>query len=522
MLAIECEYLTGVCVAAAAGDREQVEWPPHPARLYSALVAAWGDRAPDAAEIEALELLEALGPPEVHAPKAGTRAVASTFVPPNDMTLPEKLGANRPSEAALARASAILPSLRSNRQPRTFPAAPLPDDNRTVWFVWPSAECATGALSALSGLLSRVSYLGHSSSLVRMALAQSVPASGALQVWTPRTNGSRQMRVPSPGRLRQLQRLHADGQRPTIGPITSYAVTSFPPVRAPSSVFSPDWFVLRDAGGNVPALETFPFVAWLLRRALISVVDREMAPLLLPDEKAAALSQISGHDANGAPATSPHVAFVPLANVGWNAYSSGRLMGVGLIPPLAPQDSFLLDVLDEAIRRASVERPDADSADGRVLILTLGAFGEWWLTPATGDERASLNSARFTRSSKVWSTITPIVLDRFPKTDGDAERIISVACTHIGFREPPIRVVVHNEAGVPGAPPARPRSSQAIGEGAWLTRWRKTDGGWEDRFDRRPRTHATIEFAEAVRGPVIVGAGRYQGFGLFMPSGQVD
>ena len=40
MLAIEFELLTGRYAATAHNDRSRAEWPPHPARIFSALVAA--------------------------------------------------------------------------------------------------------------------------------------------------------------------------------------------------------------------------------------------------------------------------------------------------------------------------------------------------------------------------------------------------------------------------------------------------------------------------------------------------
>ena len=39
MIAIEVELLTGRYVATSFNDRRVPEWPPHPARLFSALVA---------------------------------------------------------------------------------------------------------------------------------------------------------------------------------------------------------------------------------------------------------------------------------------------------------------------------------------------------------------------------------------------------------------------------------------------------------------------------------------------------
>jgi CRISPR-associated protein Csb2 len=45
---------------------------------------------------------------------------------------------------------------------------------------------------------------------------------------------------------------------------------------------------------------------------------------------------------------------------------------------------------------------------------------------------------------------------------------------------------------------------------------------------RRPRgkprlyTHATLTFSEQIRGPVVIGAGRYFGLGLFRPVAEGD
>lgn len=59
MLAIEIELLTGRYAATAHNDRGRGEWPPHPARFYSALVAAFHDNDnADQAERAALLWLE--------------------------------------------------------------------------------------------------------------------------------------------------------------------------------------------------------------------------------------------------------------------------------------------------------------------------------------------------------------------------------------------------------------------------------------------------------------------------------
>ena len=89
MLAIEVSFLTGRYVATAYNTRTEGEWPPHPARLFSALVAthfADGSSAAESTgERDALEWLEGQGAPDIAASQASRRDVATVFVPVNDV-----------------------------------------------------------------------------------------------------------------------------------------------------------------------------------------------------------------------------------------------------------------------------------------------------------------------------------------------------------------------------------------------------------------------------------------------------
>ena len=88
MLAIRIELLAGRFTATAHHRRDRGEWPPHPARVYSALVAEWADTPePDPAEAAALDRLAALGPPAISCSTAVQRSVATHFVPVNDLTV---------------------------------------------------------------------------------------------------------------------------------------------------------------------------------------------------------------------------------------------------------------------------------------------------------------------------------------------------------------------------------------------------------------------------------------------------
>jgi len=46
MFALGIDFITGVAVMTDAASREKAEWPPHPARVFMALVAAHYETKP--------------------------------------------------------------------------------------------------------------------------------------------------------------------------------------------------------------------------------------------------------------------------------------------------------------------------------------------------------------------------------------------------------------------------------------------------------------------------------------------
>ena len=216
--AIEVQFLTGRYVATSHNDRRLGEWPPHPARLFSALVAAWAEvENPDLEERGALEWVEGQEPPAIAASEAVPRRTVSHFVPVNDASvisrslqerratevyevsdqlhealvasggevtpvirrLQKRLASGRRVANATGRAGntpwkaavAMLPEGRG-KQERAFPSM-VPDDP-CVHYVW-SDRPAPQTARALDRLLERVTRLGHSSSLVSCRVAPVAP-----------------------------------------------------------------------------------------------------------------------------------------------------------------------------------------------------------------------------------------------------------------------------------------------------------------------------------------------------------
>jgi CRISPR-associated protein Csb2 len=510
MLTITCEYLAPAVFARAIGIDDAAEWPPHPARLFSALAAGWGDGGERVEEREALLALERLPPPEVVATGApGRRDTVTVYVPVNDAA--SRGRGVEPAPGGIA----VLPDRRP-RKPRTFPAVVVTGADSVVRYEWPAIVWPDDRVDVLQAIAQRVGYLGHSTALVRVHVSDSRAGEAATaERLRPDAAGGRSLRWVAPGRLDHLTEAYASRRRPDVGITFGYRVAGDDSASAPRSALAGEVVVLRAAGCQAPSLEAWAYVAWVLRRALIAVIDRELRGELSEAERQSVLSSVSGHEPGGTPLQAPHCAFLPLANVGWNHRSPGALVGAAILVPGAGRHSLVVEAIGAAIERGAVERPDADTNDGRVFSLVLGKLGEWWLAPVGESPLQSLKPHRYLASARRWTSVTPVVLDRFPKQDGDVEAGIASACEHIGLPHPQ-KVTVHKHAGVHGAPPSRPRVPH--GPGSWLLSWNDENGAPAARFRQRPLTHATITFDRPVRGPVILGAGRYHGLGLFLPS----
>jgi CRISPR-associated protein Csb2 len=396
---------------------------------------------------------------------------------------------------------AVVPAMRRNRQPRQFPASVLPDDARSVHLVWAQASSEEIARheAALKRLTRSVVYLGHSSSLVRMALVNraDLPAISHL----PGEGGRERLRRPYVGRLRELAEGYASASphrpfRPPRAPTSPYRDAAQANERAaPGSVFGKDWIVFEDAGGDAPALEALPIVAKVLRDALMAHTGDPVPEL------------VSGHASNGSPSRDPHLAIVPLADIGWR-HSAGRLMGIALVLPRAFEDQLRTSPERRTTFQAIAQF--STSENGEAGALRLGAQGVWLLRRVPQPEAASLRPARYCRDASRWATVTPFVFDRFPKDkEGqDAAGIIAQACLNIGLPAP-VEIELHKHSAARGSPSAQRHGGEPASAGYRLPRG--------SALAHRPLRHLILTFEQPVRGPLILGAGRFQGLGICLP-----
>lgn len=532
MFALGVELLMGRAVMTRWDDRDAPEWPPHPDRVFMALVAAWGEAGEDAAQRAALEWLETLDPPALAVPGlASERVTFTSFVPVNDDANPMRT--NGPPVGNYP--------LRRHRVGRSFPAAvPEAPTFHLIWDVDVPANLRP-ALEAVCGL---ATYLGHSSSPVRVWVADAppdpthVPVTGRA-VHRLRTFGKGRLAYLEGrfnraaidahfellGRVQALAERHAGApkgkdksalkkemeaakkeleERYPAGPPTTLRPqpaqwTGYGP-RAqtpPADVFDgpldPGLFVFR-ASGRKFGLESCGIVADAVRKELM----RRHGP--------DAPEWLTGHTPDGAPSKAPRPAYLPLGFVAAE-HADGHLLGVAVA---VPRDFAHTDALFELLAKHDGENPH-DVPAGVPYLRTDVANPHFPGEPVgavaleldeQGDQtpRRALRPTTWVAASACWTTVTPVMLPQFPRRGLAVEDVIADACEQSGYPRPTaVRAgLAPLLAGVPHAREfhVKPRQGRPP----------------------RPLIHAQLLFDREVRGPVVIGAGRYAGYGFCRPT----
>lgn len=503
MLVIAWQYLTGRCVATDFTDREQAEWPPHPDRIFQALVASWGERGENPGERKALQWLEQLTPPQLVAPiilEDIKPKVLKTFVPVNDSVDQGKMDKGKWKSYASIQGI----DLARNRQPRSFPAIVVND--AICALVWPDADPAE-YWPALERICAGVARIGHSSSLVRCWVTQEIP--GTITYKPVETHAHRKdltLRVLETGRLNVLITHHqaiVDKRMEDVLPPRSRQIGYIRNVATDQTVqgdFQSPLLIFRIHGSRAHLRQTLGWTQ-TFRHALISALER--IPELQGNSNLRAL--ISGHDSEGrAVQNIPHLAYLPLAFAGHD-HADGHLVGMALAFPKG-----VIPEWEDGVYRVIGSLMDAESErsgnpGNESFRLYQGNLGELFLKPDDSPNSLwNLRSEAWCRPSQTWASMTPIVMDRMQNArrhdpaGWTAEQIMRM-CEMQGLPRP-IQVLVRPVSFLMGDP--------AVHEYNPLQR--------KDGTNRR-MVHARITWEQEIEGPVILGAGRFKGYGFCKP-----
>ena len=460
MLAISVEFLHGTfrgdgTGTANTGGLRQEEWPPSPARLFAALVAADGTRKEcRVTNGSELEWLEGLQPPLIHAhafPKVQPllpRYVVEQKGSPSKSSHQEYVGRS---------AALIRPGVRVTS----------PDPH--VVYLWNVAPPSEPILNGLRRRAARVGYLGTSDSPARLRVATEMPRLET-DAFKPDRQGDAVINVTKRGDLQILDRIF-DAWREHGA---SVGRSQFPALRHQQLYRSPRSTPPKDRG---------EVVAWL---RLGSPVSGRRVSALTALFKAAVLSQ---HEAiHGEPNRLLHghgfskrgyeiARYLALPDVGYK-WSRGLIRGLALwLPPGS----------DSTVRRRA--------CDAALATRRLTGYGLDVRVTQAGDEPrriAATKPQRWCRPSLSWATAFPAIHERRHTLDLQE---LAQWCRHAGLPEP-VDFRSARSPLVPGAIDLAPVEVNRPGR------------------PKLPYSHVQIRFAEPVPGPVVIGSGRQRGFGL--------
>lgn len=466
------------------------DWPPSPARLFQALVAAAANPALDASR-DALAWLEKLDTPIIAAP-ASIRGQPNfkLFVPNNDLD----------AKGGDIQRVAEIRSATKHIRPRLFDASvPL----LYVWHFEGDDAQAKKIIEIADGLY----QLGRGVDMA-WAVGEVLDEAAAIErlesypgvVYRPdrpaRSDDRFQLDCPVAGSLESLiQRYKAGTKRfrhVKEGKTTRTEFANAPRPRFRSIAYNcPSARLLFDLRRTTDA--NSPFAPWPLKRVagLVKIIRDGAADRLggaLPDRKDVVERVFIGRDAKDAD-KALRLRIVPLPSIGFVHADRGIRRVLVDIPPNCPIPAKDITWTFSGLEVVAME---VDEETGEILSSAVD------LVPA--EDEAMIKHYGMGEEgvrSRLWRSVTPLAL-----REGTVHEVAQ-ALRHAGIRQRITNVRIQREPFV-----GRGQRAEAFAAGS--------------RFSVHQLRHLEIEFAEPASGPLVLGNGRYAGLGLMAPVRQVE
>ncbi|MDE0654422.1 MAG: type I-U CRISPR-associated protein Csb2 [bacterium] len=473
-LVIDVEFLHGTFRAdpaglAHTGRMTRGEWPPSPARVFAALIAADGTgarcRITDGSE---LELLERLDPPVIHADP----------LPVHDQELHQVLQMRYVVHQQQSPARETHQEYAARRGVAVHPGVRVCPKTPRVRYVY-SADLSPATVDAIRRRAARVGYLGTADSPVRVRISTESPEAILGTEFRPDPVGDLSIAVPREGHLQAWDALYEAWCERGV----AVGRGQYPALR-----YQVNYRARRDSADAVDRGEVVAWLclrsprtgrrAWVSGRRISSVTSLFKKAVLVQHQSLFGEPPAVLHGHDNRRGGYELARFLALPDVGFD-HSRGRIHGLALwLPPATA----------ETVRRA---RAAATSVSRLV-----GAGIDVGVAPWGGEVRpVALTPRRWMQASERWVTAFPALFERHgPLTLAEVSRW----CVHAGLPEP-VAFRADRHPLIHGAVDLRPVEVHR-----------------PDR-PRRPYAHVEVAFAEPVRGPVVIGAGRQRGFGLCLP-----
>ncbi len=391
-----------------------------------------------------------------------------------------------------------------NRKKTALPIPAVVPDDPVAYFIWPNAD-ATVHLETLRGICARVTYLGRSRSLVRVSIVTDPPPATYLPdpEW-----GQVQLRIPGSNRLKELiDNYKLKGGKPSPSPPHSYRRVGPDSCEQTSHTVFDRVFVFKPKQGDpmLPAVSTL-LLTKALRCGLLTKLhericgcDRWKEGMPRCEEARDCYRKIpafiSGYEENCSRTRQAHLAFVALPFVHFvQRHADGSIKGLAVLVPRNPDDGGLQKL---AVGLMKLQENG----------LGIPGIGMWHLeeVPADDPPLLTLDARAWTKPSRIWTTVTPMVFGHFPKAKNGGEvKVILDSLDMVGIKPGwVVEIAVGRHSPLYGVPPS------------WC--FKPGRGGESSEQALRRIRHVTLQFNRPVRGPIMLGVMRYFGLGLMQP-----
>lgn len=507
VLCLTLRFLDPVPQFHGRGGDGDPEWPPSPLRFFQALVSAsatrWRDNQFQEYARPALQWLEKIRPiivtPEVSAASFGYRM----YVPNNSGDLMTAAWARGDTETSMAK-------FRVEKDVR-----PINLCGDAVHFLFPLPGGNCPHFEALESAARAISHLGWGVDLVAgnaTILAEAEVGELKGEVWLPiQDSHGVGLRVPVAGTLDALiakhdaflGRLSPVGFKP-VPPLSSFNIVGYRRATDPSprpyatfTLLNPDASGMRSFDSARRARD----VAGMTRHAMATVAhDRGW-----PEERINVF--VHGKTPDGSKpsndvASPDRFQYLPLPTIN---HALKRVESIRRVLVTAPP--HCAEQIEWA--RRALSGAELVNQHGTAALLTILPSSDWVVR-------------QYVEKSRDWSTVTPVILPGYDDPE-HLRRKLKNCCD----AETQKRYLGRLDARIDGLLRKALRQAGYSNEliGQVELEWRNVGfrAGVElasrylppENLDNRPRYHVRARFPHPIPGPLVVGSGRFRGFGLF-------
>jgi len=494
-LCVTVRFLQPYCHARA--DGKEPEWPPSPLRLFQALVSSssgrWNERTTLRTANTALAWLEAQAPIEIVAADAASSDQPFRLYVPDNVT--DKVAASwvRGKDADIA-------DYRTEKDVR-----PIRLFGESVHYLYrlPDDECPH--VTVLSDAAKSITHLGWGIDMVAgevRILSVEQAASLIGHRWQMIKGGSTPLRVPVEGTLNNLMhkhrdflnRLSSDGFKP-VPPLKNFQVLTYrrdnEPLQRPFVVFE-----LRNYDGSFfryPQKKLI-HITGMVRHLSIKAMKKS-PPMDLEEEEVDKWldAYVAGHAKPG-DNTHRQFSYLPLPSIG-HSHTSPSIRRVMITAPVG--DDEWLEHLSRRLEGTQLEPTSETKIDHPPTLVRV---------------RYDKIAHYYTQPSNTWASVTPVILPGYnDHKPGKTHKLIKKAIAQSGIEE----LCEFEWSAVSAFPKAMTAHKYDRDKN---DRDKKIFKPWLPKYLQHfTAVHLILRFEYGVKvpGPLMIGAGRHCGLGIF-------